>query len=97
MSALWWQYAVIAALVAASLLYMVRKLAPDLWRGARAAIAGWLSRRQAASLRALGQRLAPPRQQSACGSGGCDGCDAAADAMPPLEQVVTLHRGKRRR
>ncbi|KAF1037127.1 MAG: hypothetical protein GAK35_03984 [Herbaspirillum frisingense] len=76
MSALWWQYAIVAVLVAASVLYMVRKLAPAAtWR--------W---------QALGRRLLPPVASGGCGGGACDGCGDAGDAQPPLEQKISFHR-----
>jgi hypothetical protein len=94
MSALWWQYAVVALLVAASLLTMLRKLAPQAsWRW-QARLAAWLLRRRAAPWRALGRRLLPPSTSGgACGGGGCDGCSAAAaaDAQAPLERKITFH------
>ncbi|MBO9537761.1 DUF6587 family protein [Herbaspirillum sp.] len=92
MSSLWWQYAVIAALVAASAGYMLRKLAPSAaWRW-QARLAAWLLRRGSAPWQALGRRLLPPRTAGGCGGGACDGCGDAGDARPPLEQKVTFHR-----
>ncbi|NUU04340.1 DUF6587 family protein [Herbaspirillum robiniae] len=92
MSALWWQYAVVGALVAASLLYMLRKLAPAAaWRW-QARFATWLLRRRSPRWQALGRRLLPARAGGGCGGGACDGCGDSGDAMPPLEQKVTFHR-----
>lgn len=92
MNSLWWQYAVIAVLVAASAGYMLRKLAPSAaWRW-QARFATWLLGRSAAHWQALGRRLLPPRASGGCGGGACDGCGDAADAQPSLEQKVTFHR-----
>ncbi|MFJ3047312.1 DUF6587 family protein [Herbaspirillum chlorophenolicum] len=92
MSALWWQYAVIAVLVAASTLYMLRKLAPSAaWRW-QALLAAWLLRRGSVRWQALGRRLLPPRASGGCAGGACDGCGDSGDAQPPLEQKVTFHR-----
>lgn len=92
MSALWWQYAVVALLVAASLAYMVRKLAPAAaWRW-QAGFAAWLLRRRSMRWQALGRRLLPPRTSGGCGGGACDGCGDDGDAQPPLEQKITFHR-----
>ncbi|MFS2115165.1 DUF6587 family protein, partial [Herbaspirillum frisingense] len=45
MNSLWWQYLIIGLLVAASLLYMARKLAPAVsWRW-QARLGSWLVRR----------------------------------------------------
>ncbi|WDZ96269.1 hypothetical protein Herbaro_00355 [Herbaspirillum sp. WKF16] len=92
MSALWWQYAVIATLVAASLLYMLRKLAPSAaWRW-QAHFAAWLLHRRSTRWQALGRHLLPPPSAGGCGGGACDGCGDSGDAMPPAEQKITFHR-----
>jgi len=89
---LWWQYLVIGALVAASLLFMLRKLAPAFsWRS-QAGLATWLLRRRGAHWQALGRRLLPPAKAGGCGGGACDGCGDGGDALPPLEQKIQFHR-----
>ena len=90
--ALWWQYAVIAVLVMASALYMLRKLAPSMsWRW-QARLASWLNRRRAGMWQALGRRWLPPAKSGGCGGGACDGCGDSGDALPPLEQKIQFHR-----
>ncbi|AKN63802.1 hypothetical protein G5B88_00265 [Herbaspirillum seropedicae] len=90
--ALWWQYAVIAALVTVSTLYMLRKLAPTVsWRW-QARMASWLLRRRGGMWRALGRRWLPPAKGGGCGGGACDGCGDSGDALPPLEQKIQFHR-----
>lgn len=92
MNSLLWQYLVIAALVAASVVYMLRKLVPALsWRG-QARLASWLLRRRSSALQALGRRLLPAAKAGACGSAVCDGCGDSGDALPPLEQKIQFHR-----
>ena len=70
------QYAVIAAIVPVSALYVLRRQAPASFRRARVAIALKLLKPQRAEwLHRLGRRIAPtPTAASACGgcSGGCD-------------------------
>jgi len=89
---LWSQYAVIAALVTASALYMLRKLAPSAsWRW-QARLASWLMRRRAGMWQALGRRWLPPAKGGGCGGGACDGCGDSGDALPPLEQKIQFHR-----
>ncbi|NUT62836.1 DUF6587 family protein [Herbaspirillum sp. C9C3] len=89
---LWWQYAVIAALVTASALYMLRKLAPSVsWRW-QARLASWLLRRRSGMWQALGRRWLPPAKAGGCGGGACDGCGDSGEALPPLEQKIQFHR-----
>lgn len=90
--ALWWQYAVIAALVTVSTLYMLRKLAPAAsWRW-QARVANWLIGRRAGMWQTLGRRWLPPAKGGGCGGGACDGCGDSGDALPPLEQKILFHR-----
>ncbi len=92
MSSLWWQYLIIGLLVAASLLYMARKLAPAVsWRW-QARLGSWLVRRRGAPWQALGRRILPPARAGGCGGGACDGCGDSGDTLPPLEQKISFHR-----
>ncbi|HZG21035.1 MAG TPA: DUF6587 family protein [Herbaspirillum sp.] len=92
MSSLWWQYLIIGLLVAASLIYMARKLAPALcWRW-QARLGSWLLRRGGAHWQALGRRILPPARTGGCGGGTCDGCGDGGDTQLPLEQKISFHR-----
>ncbi|SDR61929.1 DUF6587 family protein [Paraburkholderia tuberum] len=92
-SSLWWQYAVIAVLVSVSLVYMFRKLAPQLaTRLQAAASASLVQPRRMSALQALGRWLRPRQATGNCGDGcgTCGSCGtskaAAARAdVQPLE------------
>jgi hypothetical protein len=89
------QYAVIALLVAASLLYTLRKLAPKTATRAQAAMAAALLRPQRGALaQRLGRFVQPKGATGDCGD-GCGTCGtcgpspASADAS--ATQPVTFH------
>lgn len=73
-ASLWWQYALIAMVVAASAWIVLVKQAPAAARRLRIALAVPLLRQARAPwLQRLGRRIAPvPTQGGACG--GCDSC-----------------------
>ncbi|CAB3764662.1 hypothetical protein GQ57_17800 [Burkholderia sp. MSh2] len=90
-AALVWQYAAIALLVAASVLFMFRKLAPALAARGQLAAALALSRPgRPRALRWLGARLMPGAAAGAgcgdgcstCGACGTDGAPAPSDEQP---------------
>lgn len=72
------QYAVIAAIVPASALYVWRRQAPAAFRRAQVAVALPLLKSQRAPwLRALGRRLAPASAQTQA----CGGCASACTSV----------------
>lgn len=85
-SSLWWQYAVIAVLVSVSLIYMFRKLAPQLSTRWQATASASLSRRGGA-VRALGRWLRPPQASGSCGDGcgTCGSCGASKPGAAPSD------------
>jgi hypothetical protein len=69
------QYAVVAAAVLASAVYVLRRQAPTLVRRLRLALAAPLARSgRPAWMHALARRIAPPSLNRG-GCGDCDGCD----------------------
>jgi hypothetical protein len=98
-ASLGWQYAVIVALVAASALFMFRKLAPRLAaRGQSAAARALMQPGRPGALRWLGQRLLPKAgAASGCGDGcsTCGACGSSDDARAaqadsqPLSQSLS--------
>lgn len=81
-SSLWWQYAVIAVLVSVSLVYMFRKLAPQLaTRLQAAASASLVQPRRLSALQALGRWLRPRQATGNCGD-GCGTCGSCGTSKP---------------
>jgi hypothetical protein len=79
------QYLVVAAIVLAALLSVLRKYLPAAWRQR---LVYWLAAR-GASQEKMARWL---RTESSCGS-GCDTCKACADpAPPPTERVIKIVR-----
>jgi hypothetical protein len=69
------QYAVLAAVVPASALYVWRRQAPASFRRGRVALALWLLRPQRADwIKRCGRRIAPAAIGNAASCGACDGC-----------------------
>lgn len=86
---LWAQYAVIALALAASLYYMLGKLAPK-WRARGVTrLAGWMrGDRRAAPVRAVGRWLDRTKAAEGCdtGCGACSsGCGPADDTLKPVK------------
>ncbi len=85
-AALGWQYAVIATLVAVSVAFMFRKLAPRLTARCQSAAAlALMQPARPAALRWLGRRLMPRAAASGgCGDGcsACGGCGAGDEVVP---------------
>jgi len=90
-----WQYAAIALLVAASALFMFRKLTPQLAARCQRAAALALDRpARPRALRWLGRRLMPHGAAGAgCGDGcrTCGACGAGGDAAPTSERPLRFH------
>ena len=97
-----WQYAVIAAVVAVSVLFMFRKLAPQVAARWQAAVAMSLTNpARSRVVRRLGRSLMPNNQGGgACGD-GCSTCGACDTSDKPQEgdiQPLRFHpRGRERR
>jgi len=73
------QYGVIAAIVPASALYVLRRQAPASFRRGRVAIAIYLLQPQRADwLRRLGRRFAPPSTNAAACGGCSSGCSTTS-------------------
>ena len=98
-SGLWWQYALIAALVAASLLYTFRKMAPQLAARLQAAAAALLTRRfRSGPMAALGRWLGPREAGGSCGDGcgACGSCGTSGSAPArPDAQPLEFHPRRR--
>ncbi|CAB3960469.1 hypothetical protein BLA9940_03006 [Burkholderia aenigmatica] len=94
-AALAWQYAAIAVLVAASVLFMFRKLAPKLAaRGQRAAALALSRPGRPRALRWLGARLMPGTAAGGGCSDGCStcgACDTGGAPAPSDEQPLRFH------
>ncbi|HDR9483924.1 TPA: hypothetical protein QDC29_003169 [Burkholderia aenigmatica] len=95
-AALAWQYAAIAVLVAASALFMFRKLAPKLAaRGQRAAALALSRPGRPRALRWLGTRLMPGSAAASAGCGDgcstCGACDTGGAPAPSDEQPLRFH------
>ena len=87
-SSLWWQYAVVAVLVSVSLVYMFRKLAPQLaTRWQAAASASLAQPRRMSAVQALGRWLRPRQATGNCGDncGTCGSCGTSKRAAAGLD------------
>lgn len=92
------QYLLIGLLVAGSIVYMLRKLAPQLWLRWQTAWAASLDQpSHSAAVRSFGRFLQPKQGESGgCHSGGdssCSACKACAPDEPAssAEQPLTFH------
>lgn len=88
------QYALIAALVVASAIYTLRRLAPKLTTRWQAAAAGaLLAPHRSALLRRIGRALQPRDATGDCGDGcgSCNSCGTAPVAARADEQPLTFH------
>ncbi|SKC99458.1 hypothetical protein SAMN05445504_7748 [Burkholderia sp. CF099] len=75
-ASLWCQYSVVAFTVAASLIFMIRKLAPQFAMGCQVAVASALTRDDRGPVsRWIGRRILPPTQISGDCSDGCSACN----------------------
>ncbi|WP_418230202.1 DUF6587 family protein [Burkholderia mayonis] len=93
-SGLFWQYAVIAVLVGASLLYMFRKLAQQLAIRLQAAASAALTRPgRGRAARTLGCWLRPREATGDCGNGcgTCGSCGVPRQASDNDDQPLTFH------
>ncbi len=95
---LWVQYLVVGLLVLASLLYALRKLAPQLTSRWLATASIRLNQPQRAGwVRALGRRLQPAQASGHCGD-GCDTCGSCGPKPPAsANQAMPLEFRPRRR
>jgi hypothetical protein len=87
------QYAIIALLILASLLQVLRKLAPQLSARVLNKLAATLDQAgRTALLRAVGRWLRPKAMSSDCGD-GCSACGSCAPARPaaPEIQPIVFH------
>lgn len=92
-----WQYVVLALIVLASVIKVLRKLAPHLSTRIQARVATALSRRgRPGAVRHFGIWLRPRQATGSCGDGcgTCGSCGPAAAPAPDDARPVVFHERK---